>query len=469
MTVDEELLPDEIALRAAFAPVRAPASTRRYARPGVRLGAGWRAGSRPLRIALSAVVAVAVGVGTFAVLRTAEMNRSNGGRGTGVAGASPTASGSPLVSAAPTPMASPSAATLTCRVPAVEYGAGFESASDPVTWVPSVTAGFVDCRTGAFTVDPSAPRLGAGDHDLVHIPSAGWIETTTGLAGCYQDAPTADCGWSPSGQEFAYADDTCTTCTVAPSAGRVHVVDGSGDRVISPAGEMDRVLGWTDEGIVVARVEASSGETAVGGGSGAFLAGDFGAVLPDYLIDPATGQETYIATTDALAAGGDALWETDGPSTLVQYELTTGAENTWYLPAAYQAVSVNEVISVVGFDAQGDPLIVSPSGYLLLVTGPGAADMLGPASQTYQIPGTADDPYEAALVPGGGLLVLELTAITGTTETVESLSWDPANPSAAARDVGASFSIPVPAPVTPGSDSSQLAPLPVFAGAALAS
>ena len=148
-------------------------------------------GKRALRVCLILAAAAAVAVGTFVVLRTAEAGRS----------------GATLTST-PTPTAS----TAACRVPAVEYGQGTPPADSANNWVPSVTAGFVDCRTGHFTVDPTAPSLGPGDHDLVDIPSEGWTQTATGLAGCSQVVPMVDCGWSPSGQEFAYGDDSCAPC-----------------------------------------------------------------------------------------------------------------------------------------------------------------------------------------------------------------------------------------------------------------
>jgi hypothetical protein len=355
-----------------------------------------------------------------------------------------------------------------------------------------VTAGFVDCQTGKFIVDPSAAKLGPGDHDLVHIPSAGWIETATVLGSCDQPAPTDDCGWSPSGQEFAYADDTCSPSPCAQGvwdAGRVHVVDATGDQTITPAGEMDLVLGWTDQGIVVARISASAGATASGDGSRVFLAGDFGASFPDYLLDPTTGEETYIATTNAFAADGDGLWESDGSaSALLHYDLATGTETTWKVPSA--ATATRGALTPVGFaEAQGAPLVVTPDGRLLFPTGPGTAEVIGAADLGYGVTyggtATADNPYDMVSVPGGGFLILELSSVTwpklstSTTLTIDTFYW---NPSSGLQNLGASFSVAqaaIPPPSTGSSAAvatpspSQEAPanqrMPVFAGQALIS
>ena len=64
----------------------------------------------------------------------------------------------------------------------------------------------------------------------------------------------------------------------------------------------------------------------------------------------------------------------------------------------------------MGFDAQGDPLIVTGDGRFIVLTGPDAARTIGAASQRYGgAPSTlenggvsADDPYAAVSMPGGG-------------------------------------------------------------------
>jgi hypothetical protein len=460
--------PDERAFHRLFAEVAPPASILRrglvsqHDAPHRRLG-------RRVQVALSLGTVVAIAAATFGVLRVAEQSRGSSRH-------------APATSAPPTGVAGPPA----CVIPAVEYGAGTEPAGGPDNWVASVTAGFVDCQTGNFIVDPSAPKLGPGDHDLVHLPSGGWIETAAVLASCDQPAPTDDCGWSPSGQEFAYADDTCSPTPCAQGvwdAGRVHVVDATADQTITPSGEMDRVLGWTDEGIVVARISPSASATSSGDGSRVFLAGAFGASFPDYLLDPSTGSETYIGTTDAFAAGGDDLWESgESDSALLRYDLATRTAAPWPVPPPGPSPSAswdaNGVVPL-GFDAQGDPLIVTGDGRFIVLTGPSTADVIGAASQGFGIPGNANDPYDIVAVPGGGLLILELAHATTRTLTIDTLYWDPAS---GLQDLGASFSVAAPwAPTpteaspgssvtpTPGQETHPSQQWPAFAGQALIS
>jgi hypothetical protein len=472
--------PEEWAFHRLFAEVSPPASILRP-RPVRRGFAERHRPGRRLQVAFSLVTAVVVAAGTFAVFRGAELIRSGGSTPPGAA-----ASGS----------ATPASAA--CRVPTVEYGDGVEPSGENQNWVASVTAGFVDCQTGKFTVDPSAPRLGAGDHDLVYIPSAGWKETAVVLAGCTLTDPTADCGWSPDGQEFAYANDACPgPCANGDwAAGRVHVVGASGDRTITPSGELDRVLGWTDKGIVVARTSASAGATAAGGGSGIFLAGSgLSSTFADYLVDPTTGNETYVRTTDAFTADGDAMWGPDSSTTstaLARWDLSTGSESTWSVPApgpsGVMAFEEEPGVYQVGFDAQGDPLVVTGDGSLLLLTGPDAAETIGAASQVSPVavpvsyaglitPMYLDDPYNVVSLPGGGLLYLEMKSETTTTFTIDTFVWDPAS---GVQDLGASFSVAAsgPAPVdSPGTSatptpSQAAAPdqySPVFAGQAVTS
>jgi hypothetical protein len=450
---DEQLpddTPEERAFHRLFAEVAPPASV---LRPRAVSGESThhRRPGRRLQMALSVITALAVAAGTFAVIRVTEKN--GGSSGTSRTGA-----------------AGPAA----CLVPAVEYGAGTEPAGDPEAWVGSVTAGFVDCQIGQFIVDSSAPKLGPGDHDLVYLPSGGWIQTATVLANCGQPEPTDDCGWSPDGQEFAYGDDSCTTAPCATGvwvAGRVHVVGGSGDRTITPPGEMDRVLGWTEEGIVVARVAQSGTTSAVARGSAAFLAGDFGASFADYLVDPSTGAETYIATTDAFAANGNAMWESHASTpALLRYDLATRAVGAWPVPPLGPSPSAswdaNGVVPL-GFDARGDPLIVTGDGRFIVLTGPNAAETIGAASQSYggalstlEDGGvSADDPYAAVSMPGGGLLILELVHATTRTLTIDTLYWDPTS---GLQDLGASFSVAAlwTPPPTEGSPGSSVTPTP---------
>ena len=392
-------------------------------------------GKRALRVCLILAAAAAVAVGTFVVLRTAETGRS----------------GATLTS---TPTSN--ASTAACRVPAVEYGQGTPPADSANNWVPSVTAGFVDCQTGDFTVDPTAPSLGPGDHDLVDIPSEGWTQTATGLAGCSQVVPMVDCGWSPSGQELAYGDDSCAPCAGVPTAGSVHVTDASGDRTITPSGEMDRVLGWTDQGIVVARIRSTSGTTAAGGDSGAFLATAVAASFRDFLVDPGTGTETYIATTDAFAANGDSLWEeADDRAGLVRYDLGSGTLSSWPLPAADTSTTSSRVITLAGFDAAGDPLIVTPTGDLVLLTGPGVGQvLLKSVGTTYAVGSVAP-------LPGGGLLLMSArTYAPGGEQPFDVDIW---SPSSGWANLGARFTVAVP--MGPGPYQAW----PVFAGPALAS
>jgi hypothetical protein len=383
------------------------------------------------------------------------MNHANGGP-TAVAGPSPSGSSAP-VSSSPT-------ATAGCRVPTVEYGVGTEPAGAGENWVPSVTAGFVNCETGAFTVDPSAPRLGAGDHDLVYIPSAGWKETATGLANCDVLFPTAYCGWSPDGQEFAYSDDQCTPCGSAGYAGRVHVVDASGDRTVSPPGEMDRVLGWTDEGIVVARISpAGSAEAAVaGGGSGIFLAGIGPSSFADYLIDPTTGAETYIATTAAFIADGGSMWE-PGTTGLVRYDLSTDSTAVWSLPSS-NALGVTSM----WFDAQGDP-VVSLTDQFAVLTGPETSTVVPETGAP-----VGGESIDAVADLSGGALLLMTYPADDTGPSSVSIEMDRWSSSGGWLDLGAGFSVlgaTVPTPTAPETSAPSYAfqRWPVFAGTALTS
>jgi hypothetical protein len=275
------------------------------------------------------------------------------------------------------------------------------------------------------------------------------------------------------------------------NAGRVHVVDATGDQTITPSGEVDRVLGWTEEGIVVARISPYASATSYGDGSRVFLAGDFGASFPDYLLDPTTGSETYIATTDAFAADGDGLWESDGSApALLHYDLTTGTTTNWHVPSAAQATP--GALTPLGFaEAQGAPLVVTPDGRLLFPTGPGTAEVIGAADLgfgvSYGETATTDDPYDLVSVPGGGLLILELSSVTwtklstSTALTIDTLYW---NPSSGLENLGASFSAAQPAnpPLSAGSSAAGATPSPspspeapasqpwpVFAGPAITS
>jgi hypothetical protein len=353
-----------------------------------------------MQVAVSLVAAAAVAVGTFALIRVTEQVRSH----TAPPGAA--SSGG----ATPTPTAS-----VTCRIPTVEYGAGAQTASpNPPTSnpganaVPSVTAGFFDCQTGAFTVDPTQPALGPGDHDLVDIPPVGWVETSSGLDNCSPADMLWNCGWSPDGQEFAYSDDSCAPCADQYGeefeAGRVHVVSAAGDRVVTPAGEADELLGWTQQGIVVARIRAATGTGAAAAvaGSGIHLDGHFGATYDDYLVDPATGQETYLTTTGAFAANGSALWSWNGNG-LIRYDLTDGAvPAVWPLPPTDTTPDASGPFELYGFDAAGDPLILTPDYQLLLLTGPATGSVLRSDVATQ----SGVQIGSVATLPAGGLLVM---------------------------------------------------------------
>ena len=424
-----------------------------------------------LRAVLSGAVALAVGGTSFGILWAAELSHRSGGPVPG--GGSPLASSTPGASPTGTPAATP--AVSGCSVPAVEYGRtpgvggnSVEHGEIVAGGAPSsVTAGFLDCATGKFRVDPTAPRLGEGDHDLVYIPGAGWKETATLLAGCGQAEPV-DCGWSPDGKAFAYADDACASCS--PVAGRVHVVDASGDRVITPAGEMDRVLGWTAKGIVVARVP-SAGTAAIGAAPYRLDGSGLPPTLSDYLVNPTTGQESRLTTGDYFAADGAALWGIQGLTTLVRYDLATGGTTDWPLPANQAGEGV---VVPVGFDGAGDPVVMTPGPVsdLLVLTGPGTGTVVGPAQGGYQMSRASDDADAVVPGPGGGLVILELTQVTDTMATFDTLTWSVAR---GLHDLGASFTLPMT--TLPGSSPSMTGllnlafsePWPSFAGAVLGS
>jgi hypothetical protein len=432
--------PEERAFHRLFAEVPPPVTLGR-ARSAAGPVTRRRRTGRGLRVVFSLAAAALVAAGTFAVLRVAELHR--GGAGTTAV---------PATTASPAPTATPAG----CRVPTVEYGndtSGTPSGGEP--WVQSVTAGFTDCRTGVFTVDPTAPTLGPGDHDLIHLPSGGWTEVPAVLAECGQAEPTVDCGWAPDGQEFSYGDQSCTDCQAV--AGRVHVVDAQGDHVITPSGETDRVLGWTAEGIVVARIPGP-GTTAAGGGRGVFLAGESGADFADYQVNPTTGAETYLATTDAYAAEGGAMWETDGSAALVRYDLSSRSATQWPIPSG----STLCCIRPVGFDGQGDPIIVAADdGPLVAVTGPDQETvLLNGGSEASQWSECLAD------LPLGGVLILQedTSSVRNQEMSIHAQLWEPAG---GWTDLGADFTVDEAQPVIAVMTNGQYPPM--FAGAVLTS
>jgi hypothetical protein len=338
-----------------------------------------------LRLALSAVTALAVAAGTFAaiVATSGHNGRVGVSEVTGTPPATATPATAPWVTIST--VAATGAAPVCTELPLAEPNLVSDSTSTQF--------GFLDTATGAFTVDSNAPAGSLKPGGPTYLSTmAGW--------------------WSPQGNApnpnnmIAIAPDGASYAYVLPDAsgyygaGSVHVATPTSDRTLTPPGEWDILVGWSDEGIVVQRVAKTGAPPAITG---------------TWVVDSTTGKEREITlpplgpdSPGNVTTAGNAVWEVIGSGaapadTLVRYDLQTGVTTRWFdlegylasggrLPAGDRAP---DNIDVLGFDNQGEPVIVigtqggtEPTAELLLVRGQEAVTVIRTAGQ----PG-ADSPY----------------------------------------------------------------------------
>ena len=296
----------------------------------------------------------------------------------------------------------------------------------PDPWSTSTQFGFLDTETGAFTADPNAPggTLKPGGPSYLSTVG-GWWSNVDAIN------PNNMIAIAPDGSSYAYVAHMSGSF----GAGSVHIATPTSDRTLTPPGEWDILVGWSDEGIVVQRVSKTVDDTITG----------------TWVVDPTTGQEREITlpplgpdSPGNLTTAGNAVWEVIGggaspADTLVRYNLQTGATTTWFALDGYYASRGrlpagdlgpnNAYIDVLGFDSQGDPVLsirpgVGPNGEivqsdeLLLVTGQETVTVIRAAGQ----PG-ADAPY---LQPDGTGLWFSgalLSSQASSSQVVDH--WDP--------------------------------------------
>jgi hypothetical protein len=264
----------------------------------------------------------------------------------------------------------------------------------------STQFGFLDTETGVFTADPTAPAGSLKPGGPSYLSSmGGWWSPALGAVNDNNMIAMA-----PDGSGYAY---------VVPAAGAiddgtVHITTPtSASTIITHTAELDILVGWSDEGIVVQRVDKTGG-----------------SITGTWVINPTTGTEREISIPPGgpdsppgnVVAEGDAVWEVIGgemsatgptiPDTLVHYDLQTGVTTKWFdlegyyasggqLPAGDLAPDktghTTPYIQVLGFDSQGDPVLgvgplaeqggVAPTGELLLLTGQEAVTVIRAAGQ----------------------------------------------------------------------------------------
>jgi hypothetical protein len=391
-------LPDEALVRARFHAALEPLA--QPSRPPLPGGAVVGHRDRRLRVALSALVVVAVAASTFAVLRVAVLERPGHPGGRAATGAAAT----------PTP------ATPACRVPFVEYRPWSAAAPAHSTAGPGqAVAGFLSCSTGTFTTDPSAPAFGPADQDVAYVPALGW-----------EVVPAGDtCFVSPDGTNLAYLDPAANSI-----GGTVHIVSAAGDQAIAIAGPNDVLLGWANDGIVVAPetdVQAAASQQQAGP-----LLGDA------YLVDPITGGEQDLGFSAQNTAGvsGDAVWTWTSPSGLVQHDMPTLTATTWTMPPNELLIGITW--HLLGFDGEGRPVVEGSGIGRFLLTGPGTATRLTTLPMSVTNPSFANVPLgpsgiqvltipEVEPLPGGGLVTLFYQDWEGSTDPYPVGIWTPAS------------------------------------------
>jgi hypothetical protein len=339
-----------------------------------------------LRLAMTAVTVVAVAGGTWgAIVATSGRNGL-----TGVTGASGTPAGAAphvTISTVPSVGMAPTCADL----PLGELSGGSTATK----------FGFLDTETGAFTADPTAPSGSLKPGGPSYLSSmGGWWSPASGAVNDNNMIAVA-----PDGGGYAYV----VPAGGAIDGGTVHITTPtSNSTLITHPPEREILVGWSDEGIVVQRLDTT---------------GDH--ITGTWVIDPTTGTEREISIPPGgpesppgnVVAEGNAVWEVIGgeasangpttPDTLVRYDLQTGATTTWFdlegyyvsggaLPAGDLAPDktgpTTPHIQVLGFDSQGEPLLgigpatgpigaTIPTGELLLVTGREAVTVIRLAGQ----------------------------------------------------------------------------------------
>ncbi|MGA9112624.1 MAG: hypothetical protein WB802_02340 [Candidatus Dormiibacterota bacterium] len=260
--------------------------------------------------------------------------------------------------------------------------------------------GFLDTATGAFTADATAPAGSIKPGGPSYLSSmGGWWSPTLDAVNDNNMIALA-----PDGSGYAY---------IAPAAGAIddgtlHIITSTSNSavIIHPA-ELDILVGWSNEGIVIQRVDKTGG-----------------SITGTWVINPTTGAEREISIPPGgpesppgnVVAEGNAVWEVIGgemsptgptiPDTLVRYDLQTGVTTTWFdlegyytsggrLPAGDLAPDktgpTTPYVQVLGFDGQGDPVLgigpatahggAAPTGELLLLTGQEEVTVIRAAGQ----------------------------------------------------------------------------------------
>jgi hypothetical protein len=338
-----------------------------------------------LRLALTAVTAGAVAAGTFAAIVVTSGHSGRSGV-TQVSG-TPTATPTPAPYVAISTVSTVGVAPICTKLPLGEDGST------------GTQFGFLDTETGAFTADPTASAGSLKPGGPSYLSSmGGWWSPTLGAVNDNNMIAMA-----PDGSSYAYL----VAAAGAIDDGTVHIATPTSNRTLTPPGELDILVGWSDEGIVVQRVNVTEER-----------------ITGTWVVDPTTGQEREITLPSGgpesppgnVVAEGDAVWEVIGgaasatgatiPDSLVRYDLQTGVTTTWFdlegyyewgglLPAGDLAPNktghTTPYIEVLGFDSQGDPVLgvgplseqggVAPTGELLLATGPEAVTVIRAAGQ----------------------------------------------------------------------------------------
>jgi len=311
---------------------------------------------RPTRVAISTVTALAMAAATFAAVAISLSQRGH-----------PGATVTPPVSSNATPSgtasAGPPVSPAACLLPVSQ------DIGTAATGVTGEQYGFLDTATGQLQIDPAAPTQAVGVvpglSDL-YVPSLeGWRSLPDGAV------------ISPDGRSYAYLKSAqnpfpspgATLPLVPVYGGQVHVVDEGGtDHALTPVGELDYLIGWADDGLLIARADQTSGSQE-----------------GVYLVNPTSGTERELAISSSPASlsfdevvSGDTLWyapttSPGEPQTVVSYEIQTGASTTWFDTQG----TPYSVLDVEAVDAQGDPVVwaqngAATSGALLVLTQPDA-------------------------------------------------------------------------------------------------
>ena len=212
--------------------------------------------------------------GTFAAI--VATSGHHGRTGVTVASGSPTATPTIPPRVAIATVSSVGAAPMCSELPLGELDVVAESTSTQF--------GFLNTATGAFTADPTAPTgsLKPGGPSYLSSMGGWWSPTLDAVNDNNMIA------MAPDGSGYAY---------IVPAAGAIddgtlHIITStSNSTVITHPAELDILVGWTDEGIVVQRVDKTGG-----------------SITGTWVVNPTTGAEREISIPPGGPESHPATW-----------------------------------------------------------------------------------------------------------------------------------------------------------------